>query len=518
MASPSSATHRYSKEYCQIGPTLRAYAEDDNADETASDLFPPYARFGPPLMFFFKNEARTVDAGDSFQQGGGSVGSYSWNGGGSGSSKSYSFASNGSTEITCTVTGGGTTVGRRQVSVCERPGTGAASDQAITSFRRGPIRGVVSERGWTGYSVDVEITDASLFSAFAKNQLFVIYREEYERTGSGAYSLFASGEIFSGIITVPRRVLRGDGDKLSFTAMTLDGLFSTAVGTSIDGDDHAFVDAIYYESNEVSDPLGGGGLSAPVTGSTPALNAVNIPVAHRLTTLTLGKVLSHLLNYHTLVDVGGTRRRLPEIADVISDWWNLSAGSTATQQTRLNIPRGPLKGSIESCLPEGVWVMYSDRLSGINLSPHHAMKSTPDADVDSIDPDLIYELEPIEGDTDAVRQSRVVQSPQAMTDQTATALIGTYPTSPDASGSLDQPSQPFWFTTQADGDALAEARYHMLNANARVRVRLAGAPFGLFNRFTYSGDSYWVESDSIDRPNADSNGGLHQEVVGRLVP
>jgi hypothetical protein len=162
--------------------------------------------------------------------------------------------------------------------------------------------------------------------------------------------------------------------------------------------------------------------------------------------------------------------------------------------------------------------MYSDRLSGINLSPHHAMKSTPDANVDSIDPDLVYELEPIEGDSDACRQSRVVQSPQAMTDQTAAALVGVYPASPDASGSLDQPASPFWFTTQADGNALAQARYRMLNANERVRVRLAGAPFGLFNRFSYAGDSYWVESDSIDRPNADYSGGLHQEVVARIIP
>ena len=96
--------------------------------------------------------------------------------------------------------------------------------------------------------------------------------------------------------------------------------------------------------------------------------------------------------------------------------------------------------------------------------------------------------------------------------------MGVHPSSPDASGSLDQPGQPFWFTTQEDGDALAEARYRMLNANARVRVRLAGATFGLFNRLEYDGDSYWVESDSIDRPNADYSGGLVQEVVARLVP
>lgn len=532
MASPSSATGRYSKNYLGLGPTLRLHVNDDNTAEnslTDAQKTPPFCRFAPTLSMFFRTEGRTLDAGNSFTQGGGGVSSYSWSGGGSGSTKVYTINTAGLSTVTCTVTdtNGVTTQGTRWIICRERPGVGPAGDQAITSFRFGAIRGTIGERGWSGYSVDVEVLDPSLVNEFTLNRMVVIYAEEYERTGGGAYSLFASGEKFVGVITSPRLVIDPEKNTFTFTAQTIEAAFASRLGHTLDGDDHVFVDRLLYEANEVSDPMAGGGLAAPVSGATPGANALNVKDAHQIPSLTLGKILSHLLNFHVEVDMNGTRYRFPEVVDLVSDWWNLLAGSTPTIVTYANIPRGGIRNAIENCLPEGLWLMYCDKEGRVNLTAHHAAKQSADSNVDSITQALVYELEPIDGDSDVVRQVKLLQAAQAKSDLTTEGLVAVFPGSPDATGSLLQPSWPYWFTTQADGDALAEALYKHANANARVRVRLAGTTFGLFNRFTititgfssygWTNKAFWVESDNITS-DTEWMGGLVQEIVGREIP
>ena len=535
MASPSGATGRYCKLYLGLGPVVRLYVNDDSTEELVGiplndpldvKKFPPFCRYAPTLSFFFKDEARTLDAGNSYAQGGGGVASYAWSGGGSASTKAYTVTSAGQSTVTCTVTDGNgiATVGTRWIRCVTRPGVGAAGDQAITSFRMGTIRGAISERGWTGYSVDVEVLDQSLVNEFTLGRMVVIYAEEYERTGAGAYSLFASGEKFVGVITSPKLVIDPEKSTFSFTAQTIEGAFTSRLGHTLDGDDHLFLDRLLFEANDVSDPMAGGAMAAPGMGPTPL--GVALPGSHHWPTMTLGKVLAHLLHWHVEIDMDGTRYRLTQVVDVVSDWWNLLAGSTATAGKYFNIPRGGIKNAIENCLPEGLWTMYCDKEGRINLTPHHAAKATPDAAVDSITQALVYELEPIDGDSDVVRQVLVHQSPQAKTDLTTEGLIGFYPSSADATGSILQPSWPYWFDTQAQGNALAQSMYVHANANARVRIRLAGTTFGIFNRFTltvtgfsayaWTAKAFWVESDSISS-DQEWLGGLVQEIVGREV-
>jgi hypothetical protein len=518
MPTPSGATQRYCREFLQIGPSLVLRGVDDNDDEDGlsdAQLTPPFCRFGPTLMLFFTGEARTLDAGDSFAQGGGSVSSYSWSGGGSGSTKSYSFGSPGSQVVTCTVTDGNgvSTTGRRFISVCNRPGVGDTVDQAITSFRRGPIRATVAERGWTGATVDVEILDASIIDAFALRQTLVIYRERFERTAPGAFALESAGEVFSGVIVELRKKVRKSGNALALTVETIESAFQSRQGRSVDIDDQVFVSAATYEANEVSDPLAGGGIVAPVTGSTPATNALAIPASHKPSLLTVGWVQSHLLNWHALADIDGATRRFPEIVDVVSDWWNLLGGATASALTHLNVPRGPLKRAIEDMLTDYLGVMYCNPLGQVNNTVHHAGKGSADAVVDTIDEDLAYELDPMGDDEQVIRQVTVTQSAQAKADLTTEALKGVHPSSPSGGGSPMQVEA--WFTTQAKGDALAEAYFDHANANGRIRAKLPGATFGPFNVFTALGDDYWVESYADDRPNIDFSGDAITELVGR---
>jgi hypothetical protein len=322
VSVPSANRFAYSKSFLVLGPTAAPRVEDGNTGETGVTfddpaLFGPVPRFGPTLMFMWKNVARSISGGDSYQQeipglqAFGSVASYDWSGGGSGSSKSYTYGTTGQKEITLTVEDdqGTSTTGRRWIQVVDP--ADIAGSGGISAFAWQPIQSDLGG-GLGGSTVAVSVFDPSVFDQLVIGRLVAIYVEEYEGASSASMSLHASGEVFVGYIISVEHTIRPDGDQLSFIAGTIDKLI-TLEGVG-DGADHAFLDQTLAETDDAGDPI--------VGLIEEEVDLITVYAAHVMTDLTVGKALWHLLRFHLFLDIDGANRSLIQICDFIRDWWN----------------------------------------------------------------------------------------------------------------------------------------------------------------------------------------------------
>lgn len=526
MTTPSGNRFAYSKQYLVLGHEARPRATDANPDELgvsfdSPTLFGPVPRFGSTLMMMWQGVDRILDGGDSYQQaiGGqsaGPVAGYSWSGGGTSATRTYNFGSTGLQEIVLTVTddNGVSSSGHRWVRVVD-PANIVASGvtNAFTWSRFASDLG----GGLGGSQITVELHNAANSNLYVIGRMVAIYVEEYEGATAATQTLTAAGEVFVGYITSVELELRPDGDRLRFTAGTIEQII--ALENVVDGANHLFLDAALQDAaGEAGDPIQG-----PV--DSPA-GIVTVYPAHVMTNLTVGKAIYHLLRYHLLFDVSIYVYSLVEICDVIRDWWN-DGDETEGRVDYFNIPRGNLARAIASMLPQGLWIVYGKRNGGLVVTKIHAAKPSPDPVLDSISMSYCYAgVKPTKGMDNVVRQVVLIQSVEATTANDTDMLVARYPATPNAQGSLYQPNQMFWVTTQAALDDLAEALYNDLRSTDRFQVALRGHTFDLHNiaqvtlsalALTWINKKFQVERVEFERDH-EWMGPINQTLSLREIP
>lgn len=533
MSIPGPARSRSSKYFLTYGHVATPRVEDDNSEENPAILsdaarYQPVCRFGPPLMMMWKDVARVLDAGDSYQQdtpgqGPGAVASYSWSSdgrtsGGSGATATYEWSSTGLKTVTCTVTdsNGYSSTGTRWVRVVDVPGAslplpdGAAP---IERFEWGPFTESIPERGWGGARMAVTLYGSAPAALFVPGLMVAVYEEFYE---DGAQT--SASEVFSGFVLTSEVLVDPVAPRVVVQLGSIEALLGR---DGMDSDYAVFFDAGIIESFGTTDPLTG----------TPVLPDTGLSVDqpwHKVYYLTVGKIAYHLLRYHLLLEVNGSTHGASQVVDLIRDWWN--DGIVAQLRVyAFGLQRGNLMQQLAQWLPGQVWCGYSTRLSQLVITKHHVAKTTPDDSIGAIDTDLAETpIRPIDGPDSPVRQVILFRSPQSLRNLEADNFINTlikYPDPANASGSLVQPQLPFWFTHVDVGNELAKGVYDYESSTKGVQIALAGRALGLFNiftltlsagRFSWSNKRFWVTRIDHER-DAAFLGGHRQVVLGREV-
>lgn len=523
MTTPSSAAVRYSKYFLVIGERAKPRIQDANPAEASGFLeparFPPFARIdagtgGGPLMMMWINVNRVFSAANSTQQevpGGqsaGSVASYSWSstgrvGGGTGSTATYNFSTVGLETITCTVTddSGTSITATRWVRVVTTTGPYAP----ITAFEWGGFAEELPERGFGGARIQFDLYDSLWFAGVQEGRMVALYHEHYED------GVLDAGEVFCGFIERVEHDIDPRGPKMRFTAHTIEGLLSRP---GMDSDYHVFIDRGLAESFNVLDSL--------TQTYTSVSTGLNYNPFHNMPYLSIGKIIAHLLHFHIEVEIAGTTYALAAVIDLLRDWWNDGTGA-GMRIFGLGLQRAPLMGQIAAMLPHGMWTGYSSRLSQLSITQHHVAKDTPDAAVDTIDEDLAYApVRPMPGQNGTVRQVVIVQADPAKRTLATVATLVKHPDTPAASGSLVQPSHPFWFSDSAIAQKVAKGIYDYMNNQDHVEFHLPGATFGIFNKGTVTVSGYWTGASFyavrvVHQRSAEHLGGHRQVVTFRRI-
>lgn len=431
MPSPSSARHRYAQHIVGTGHVWTLGMDNSNASETGDE---EVQRLGAPLYIFMTtSETRVIN--------GNTVGPFS--------AGLHSFTDTGATRWA------------RALSATTGP---------FYPFE--PVSWVDSlpDRSWGGTSLtfrtwDDDGADASLW---VRGRSISVRVREYE---DGV--LTSDGELFSGFITVAEREDEpfSSGSRYTVTAVTIEAFLRQE---GMDTDAQQFVDDTYAGASDVQDPLLG-----------PQAAPTNLPATHQFQPLTLAAVIRHLMRFHVKVRINGADYALAEVCDLVTD------DATANDDTidSLTLPPGNLMDGILGFLPYGLRQAYSFRDSAIVVTSTFEA-GNPQAAIDSITEAECYKLRRLPGLNNTVKSVTVKQAAAAMASGQTEALTATVTTG--ASVGKEIVLDGYWFTTEANGEFIGQAAIDRLNSEDRIEFELAGAPFGIFNKVTFT-DDYVVE-------------------------
>lgn len=475
--------------YGGYGHVYLPMVDDANPDEADGDApealrFPPVVRIRAgtadcPLFFFFANEARTLNASDSYQQRitgeqePGNVASYSWSGGGTSSTRTYTLTTPGIVPISCTVTDslGTSSTGYRWAFVCNRTGSNGPVPILSISGMTESLNG----NAFGGCSCTVRVP-GSYINTLRRGMAFTIFSEEGVSTIPVA-SGKSAGEVFSGFIESMSPIIDWRGT-MAFEITVSTPERSLLGRESMDGGiAHLFENkSTLLDLLGTTDPLLGSILPEDLEG------LVSQSPWHIMDPLTVGRLMHHVVRYHLRATVDGTTYNLIDVIGYRSDWWNLGTDVDWTLDAAA-LQDGPILPQLQAIAPQFLFELYCSRTSELTFAVSHYGKTTLDPVVGTHDETHFFEVRPVDGESDNVKQVIIWTAPAASrlaTDETATYV---WPSPANATGRVIKPRIGYYLATEAAGEKAAKTIYDDERSRAMVEFHQHGRLHGIHNTF-----------------------------------